>query len=50
MELHNIPSMTKLLDSSEFSDFDINQEILKKSLITLLIQLEKLFIQIKTII
>ena len=30
MELHNIPSMTKLLDSSEFSDFDINQEILKK--------------------
>ena len=30
MELQNIPSMTKLLDSSEFSDFDINQEILKK--------------------
>lgn len=30
MELKNIPSMTKLLDSSEFSDFDINQEILKK--------------------
>ena len=30
MELHNIPSMTKLLDSSEFSDFDISQEILKK--------------------
>ncbi len=30
MELQNIPSMTKLLNSSEFSDFDINQEILKK--------------------
>jgi len=30
MELQNIPSMTKLLDSSEFSDFNINQEILKK--------------------
>ena len=30
MELQNIPSMTKLLYSSEFSDFDINQEILKK--------------------
>ena len=30
MELQNITSMTKLLNSSEFSDFDINQEILKK--------------------
>ena len=30
MELQNIPSMTKLLNSSEFSGFDINQEILKK--------------------